>query len=113
MRSRMRVRLLHKPKPNNYTESCGINVAGRWRERNVWYPGRSAWNAPKGVNIAQGNEATLSMQKSAEAIVAGRRRAESIGVLSTTEKGGMRTWMQKTSAMMAAHKEIVRNMKGM
>ena len=50
----MRVRLQHKPKPNNYTESCGINVAGRWRERNVWYPGRSAWNASKGVNVAQG-----------------------------------------------------------
>ena len=68
----MRVRLQNKPKPDNYTESCGINVAGRWRERNVWYPGRSAWNAPKGVNAAQGNEATLSVQKSAEAIVAER-----------------------------------------
>ena len=72
MRSRMRVRLPNKPKPNNYTESCGIDVADRWRERNVWYPGRSAWNAPKGVNAAQGNEAVLSMQKSAEAIVAER-----------------------------------------
>ena len=65
----MRVRLLFKPKPNNYTESCGINVAGRWRERNVWYPGRSAWNASKGVTAAQGNEAALNVQKSAEAIV--------------------------------------------
>jgi hypothetical protein len=45
----MRVRLLSKPKPNSYTESCAINVAGRWRERNVWYPGRSAWNALKRV----------------------------------------------------------------
>ena len=72
MRSRMRVRLRLKPKPDNYTESCGIDVAGRWRERNVWYLGRSAWNAPKGVNTAQGNEAALSMQKSAEAIVAER-----------------------------------------
>jgi hypothetical protein len=82
------------------------------------YLGRSAWNALKGVNAAQGYEAVLSMQKSAEAIVAARqetcsRRAESMGVFSTTEKGGMRTWMQKTSAMMAAHKEIVRNTKGM
>ena len=68
----MRVRLPNKPKPNNYTESCGINVAGRWRKRNVWSPGRSAWNASKGVNVAQGNEAALSMQKSAEAIVAER-----------------------------------------
>ena len=55
----------------------------------------------------------LNAQKSAEAIVAERRRAESVGVFSTTEKGGMRTWMQKTSTMMAAHKEIVRNTKGM
>ena len=51
MRSRMRVRLPDKPKPNNCTESCGINVAGIWRERNVWYPGRSVRNALKGVNI--------------------------------------------------------------
>ena len=51
MRSRVRVRLLNKPKPNNYTESCGIDVAGRWRERNVWYPGRSVRNALKGVTV--------------------------------------------------------------
>ncbi len=31
----------------------------------------------------------LSAQKSAEAIVAERRRTESTGVFSTTEKGGM------------------------
>ena len=43
----MRVRLLHKPKPNNYTESCMVNVADGWRERNVWSPGRSVWNALK------------------------------------------------------------------
>ena len=49
----MRVRLLIKPKPNNYTESCGINVADGWRERNVWYPGRSVRYALKGVTIAQ------------------------------------------------------------
>ena len=48
-RFRMRVRLHNKPKPNSYTESCGINVAGRWRERNVWYPGRSVRNALKDV----------------------------------------------------------------
>ena len=47
----MRVRLPYKLKPNNYTESCGINVADEWRERNVWYPGRSVWNAPKGVIV--------------------------------------------------------------
>lgn len=65
----MRVRLLYKPKPDNYTESCMVNVTDGWRERNVWYPGRSAWNALKGVTIVQGNETMLSMQKSAEVIV--------------------------------------------
>ena len=109
----MRVRLLNKSKPDNYTESCGIDVAGRWRERNVWYPGRSVWHAPKGVTTAQGNEAVLSVQKSAEVIVAIRQRTESTGVFSTTEKGGMNGWMQKTSKQMAAHREIVRNTKGM
>ena len=49
----MRVRLPNKPKPNSYTESCGINVADRWRERNVWYLGRSVRYALKGVTIAQ------------------------------------------------------------
>ena len=47
-------------------------MAGRWRERNVWYPGRSVRYAPKGVNTVQGNEAVLNGQKSAEVIVAER-----------------------------------------
>ena len=51
MRSHMRVRLPIKPKPDNYMESCGIDVAGRWRERNVWYPGRSVRDALKGVTV--------------------------------------------------------------
>jgi hypothetical protein len=42
----------------------------------------------KGVNVVQGNEATLTMQKSAEVIVPIRGRTESIGVLSMTEEGG-------------------------
>ena len=49
----MRVRLLIKPKPNNYTESCMVNVADGWRERNVWYPGRSVQYALKEVTTAQ------------------------------------------------------------
>ena len=53
IRFRMRVRLRNKPKPNNYTESCGINVADRWRERNVWYPGRSVRYALKEVTTAK------------------------------------------------------------
>ena len=58
-------------------------------------------------------KAALNAQKSAEAIVAETRRAESVGVLNTTGKGEMRTWMQKTPVLMAAHREIVRNTKGM
>ena len=52
IRSRMRVRLQLKPKPNNYTESCEINVADGWRERNVWYPGRPVRNALKEVTVS-------------------------------------------------------------
>ena len=49
----MRARLQDKPKPNSYTESCGINVADGWRERNVWYPGRSVRYALRGVTTVQ------------------------------------------------------------
>ena len=49
----MRVSLLTKMKPDSYTESCAVNAADGWRERNVWYPGRSVRNAPKGVTIAE------------------------------------------------------------
>ena len=49
----MRVRLHYKPKPNNYTESCMVNVADGWRERNVWYPGRSVRNVPKGITTIE------------------------------------------------------------
>jgi len=95
----MRVRLRHKLKPDNYTESCVINETDGWRGRNVWYLGRSVCNALKGVTTVQGNEAVLNMQKSAEVIVGiwtwkhrhANRRTESVGVLSMTEKGGMTT----------------------
>ena len=49
----MRVRLKYKPKPDNYTESCMVNVADGWRERNVWYPGRSMRYALKGVTTVE------------------------------------------------------------
>ena len=52
MRLCMRVRLLSKSKPNNYTESCMINEADGWRRRNVWYLGRSVRHALKEVTIA-------------------------------------------------------------
>ena len=40
-------------KPNYYTESCVVDVADRWRKRNVWYPGRSVWNALKEVTVVE------------------------------------------------------------
>ena len=49
----MRVRLHAKLKPDNYTESYMVNVADGWRERNVWYPGRSVRYALKEVTTAQ------------------------------------------------------------
>ena len=49
----MRVRLRPKSKPNNYTESCMIDVADIWREGNVWYSGRSVRNAPRGVTTVE------------------------------------------------------------
>ena len=66
----MRVRLHYKPKPNNYTESCGIDMAGGWRERNVWYPGEICAERSERSNCHR--KVTLSAQKSAEAIVAER-----------------------------------------
>ena len=37
----MGIRPLNRLKSNSYTEPMAVNAAGRWRERNVWYPGRS------------------------------------------------------------------------
>ena len=42
----MRVRLLNKPKPNNYTESFAVNKADIWRERTCEYPGETLWTQP-------------------------------------------------------------------
>ena len=85
----MRVRLLDKLKPNNYTESCMVNVADRWRERNVWYPGEVCM-----IRSERSNHCTRK-RGSAEHTEVSRghskpkgRRTESIGVLSITEKGG-------------------------
>jgi hypothetical protein len=41
IRLQVRVRLLYKSKPNNYTESLAVNKADIWRERACEYPGRS------------------------------------------------------------------------
>ena len=49
----MRVSLHAEMKPDSYTESCAVDAADRWRERNVWYPGRSVWNALKRVTVIE------------------------------------------------------------
>ena len=49
----MRVSLLIKMKPDSYTESCAVNAADGWRERNVWYPGRSVRYAPERVTVIE------------------------------------------------------------
>ena len=45
------IRPLRRLKSNSYTELAVVDAAGRWRERNVWYLGRSAQNAPKGATV--------------------------------------------------------------
>ena len=101
----MRVSLQHTMKPDSYTESCMVNAADRWRERNVCvfaplrsvqnkhpldalHPGEVCTICPERDNHYR--EIMLNVQKSAEVIVTEKRRTESIGVLSTTWKGGMR-----------------------
>ena len=41
IRLQLRIRLHDKLKSNNYSELTVVNVADIWRERNVWYQGRS------------------------------------------------------------------------
>ena len=41
IRLQLRIRLHDKLKSNNYSELTVVDVADRWRERNVWYQGRS------------------------------------------------------------------------
>ena len=47
----MRVSLQPRMKPDSCTESCAVNAADGWRERNVWYPGRSVRYTPKRVTV--------------------------------------------------------------
>ena len=52
----MRVSLPYKIKPDNYTESCAVNVADRWRESDVWYQGRSRQQAETEYETCSNNE---------------------------------------------------------
>ena len=47
----MRASLPNMMKPNSYTEAWVVNAADGWRERNVWYLGRSVRKALKRVII--------------------------------------------------------------
>ena len=67
----MGVSLRDKIKPDSYTEPGAVNAADRWRKRNVWYPGRSVRKALKKGNHYR--EVMLSVQKSAEVIVAEKK----------------------------------------
>ena len=45
------IRPPYRSKSNSYTEPVVVDAAGRWRERNVWYPGRSVRNASEEANV--------------------------------------------------------------
>ena len=63
---------------------------GRWMEgKKRVVPGEICAERSERSNCHR--KVTLSAQKSAEAIVAEKRRAKSIGVLNTTEKGWLLT----------------------
>ena len=100
----------NKSKPNNYTELCGINVADRWRERNVWYPGRSVRYAPKGVTTAQSSAERTEVSRGHSSREVKDRISRSLEY--DRERRSDHLW-QKTLKAMAVHKEIMRNMKGM
>ena len=90
----MRVRLLSKSKPNNYTESCAVNVADGWRERNVWYPGRSVRYALKEVTTAKSSAERAEVSRGHSS----RRVKDRINrsLKYDPERRNGQRWMQKT-----------------
>ena len=69
---------------------------GRWMERRKRVVPREVCV----IRFERSNQhckVLLNTQKSAEVIVAERRRTESVGVLSMTEKGGMTVYDRKHS----------------
>ena len=73
---------------------------GRWMERKKRVvPGEVCTTRPERGNHY--GEIMLNAQKSAEVIVAERRRTESIGVLSTTGKGGKNIGCRKQRQLLA------------
>ena len=56
IRLQLRIRLQIKLKSNNYSELTVVNVADGWRERNVWYLGRSRQQMETEYEICSNNE---------------------------------------------------------
>ena len=56
IRLQLRIRLQLKLKSNNYSELTVVNVADRWRERNVWYQGRSCQQVETEYETCSNNE---------------------------------------------------------
>ena len=64
----MWVSLHTKMKPDSYTESCAVDTADGWRERNVVVPREVCTKCSERGNHYR--EVMLNVQKSAEVIVA-------------------------------------------
>jgi hypothetical protein len=56
IRPQLRIRLHTKLKSNNYSELTVVNVADGWRERNVWYLGRSRQQTETEYEVCSNNE---------------------------------------------------------
>ena len=56
IRLQLRIRLQLKLKSNNYSELTVVNVADRWRERDVWYQGRSCQQVETEYETCSNNE---------------------------------------------------------
>ena len=48
--------MLNKLKSNNYSELTVVDVADMWRERNVWYQGRSCQQVETEYETCSNNE---------------------------------------------------------
>ena len=56
IRLQLRIRLHSKLKSNNYSELAVVNVADTWRERDVWYQGRSRQRVKTEYETCSNNE---------------------------------------------------------
>ena len=56
IRLQLRIRLHNKLKSNNYSELAVVNVADIWRERDVWYQGRSRQQVKTEYETCSNNE---------------------------------------------------------